>query len=81
MWINLIFNAKWKKPNKLTYSMNQLTQIYRTGKRKLRLKHSQQFTQKTITKMKNSFMFRKLKANLTTYGLEKLWWKMFKNQG
>lgn len=29
--------------------------------------------------MKNSFMFRKLKANLTTYGLEKLWWKMFKN--
>ena len=36
MWINLIFNAKWKKPNKLTYSMNQLTQIYRTGKRKLR---------------------------------------------
>ena len=36
MWINLIFNAKWKKPNKLTYIMNQLTQIYRTGKRKLR---------------------------------------------
>ena len=30
MWINLIFNAEWKKPNKLTYSMNQLTNLQKT---------------------------------------------------
>lgn len=56
--INLIFIAEWKKPNKLTYSMSQWTQIYRTGK-----------TQKHLTvryleddnKNEKFFMFRKLK--------------------
>ena len=59
MWINLIFIAEWKKPNKLTYSMNQLTQIYRTGKTKVKT-----FTTVHLeddNKNEKFFMFRKLK--------------------